>query len=91
MTLHLFEMAVQHLHNWFLHGVEFFSFGLVVSIVIGVVDEGRGLNPFSLAQTRFFAMLSFFLRLRMGVVYCSRYIAPFIFVGLYNLSEFFSV
>ena len=32
----------------------FFSFGLVVSIVIGVVDAGGGLNPFSLAQTSFF-------------------------------------
>ena len=66
VTLHFFEMVLQHLHPGFLHGVEFLSFGLVASMVIGVVDIGGFWSPFSLALTSFFAMLSVFLRLRHG-------------------------
>ena len=67
VTLHFWEIVVQHLHPVDLQGMELFVSGLVTLMVIGFVDFGGLGYCFSLALTSALAMLSVLLRLRHGL------------------------
>ena len=67
VTLHFWEMVVQHLQPVDLQGMELFVPGLVTLMVIGFVDLGGSGYCFSLALTSALAILSVLLRLRHGL------------------------